>query len=520
MPVTTLAQPVSVASQRRSTERGFRRVLVVFSVVAAIGVLCHIGLMLWAQNSFTGPECVVGAQSMMLAHDGTLYYDLNRYPYTVSAYTPLFYLVEAALVKIGLPAYTSGRLVSFAALMGIVALVWRVVLLYTRDRYSSWLGTLMAGSSTLLLSWGTVGQVDTLAVSCALAAFYQFSRYLLRGENTLKWAGLFAVLAFFTKQTMIACPVAICIALLLYRPKVAFQFGATLAAVVGIIALSINVALSGRFLADTVLANLNPYSVEKILQHLKFAVFSSGPLWLIALLGARRAARVGGRVPFLYLGVAVGLLLGTAPKIGSDLNYQIESTVLLIICACLALHALDFFRLSFRGSKTWITLLQLPVAVFLVVNFRITARDLLTRVGGERLARSEVAAVTPYLADGGRVLSSDYNALVRLRGRMDLEMLVYRLLVDARVVDPEPVRRDIAAGEFSTILLMEDVNHRGNGLNIELATLPDVQIDEVRRRYRLVAKIPGSDVYVYKPVGQASGLSGQAGGMPNGEATQ
>ena len=173
---------------------------------------------------------------------------------------------------------------------------------------------------------------------------------------------------------------------------------------------------------------------------------------------------------------------------------------MLIVCACLALHSLDFFQLTFNGSKTWITLLQLPVAVFLVVNYRITARDLLVRFTAEQLARTEVAAVAPYLADGGRVLSSDYNALVRLRGRMDLEMLIYRLLVDARVVDPEPVRRDIAAGAFSTILLMEDVNHRVSGLNIELATLPDSQIDEVRRHYRLAAHIPSSDLCVYRPL--------------------
>lgn len=502
MPVATLVEPVAI--KRRQTVRGFRRVFLGFSLVAVLGMLCHFGLLLWAQNSFSGPECVVGAQSMMLAHDGTLYYDLNRYPYTVSAYTPLFYLLDAGLFKVGLPVYTAGRLISFVALLGIVALVWRVVLLYTRDRYSAWIGALLAASSTLVLSWGTVGQVDTLAVFWALAAFYQFSRYAVRGEKTLIWAGVFAVLAFFTKQTMIACPAAICVWLLLRRPKVALQFGGAVAAFVAVTSLALNAVLGGRFLADTVLANLNPYAADKILQHLRFTLFSAGPLWLVVVLGARPALRIGGRAPFIYLATALAVFSITAPKIGSDLNYQVEATVLLIICACLALHALDFFRLSFRGSKTWITLLQLPVAVFLVVNYRITARDLLTRFAGEQFARSEVAAVTPYLADGGRVLSSDYNALVRLRGRMDVEMLIYRLLVDARVVDSEPVRRDIAAGAFSTILLMEDVNHRGSGLGVELSTLPDSQIEELRRHYRLVAHIPASDAYVYKPLPKES----------------
>ena len=498
MPVATVADQVTI--RRNKTELGFRRVLLIFAIVAGLGIVGQFGLMLWAQNSLSGPECVVAAQSMMLARDGTLYYDLNRYPYTVSAYTPLYYLLEAGLFKIGLPAYTAGRLVSFAALLGIFVLIWRLVLLYTRDPYPAWTAALLAASSTLLLSWGTTAQVDTLAVFWALAAFYQFSRFVVCGDNTLVWAGVCCVMAFFTKQTMIACPAAICIALLLTRPKIAFQFGIAVAAAIAVISLSVNAALGGRFLADTVLANLNPYSFDKIVQHLRFALFVAGPLILVIAVGARKALRKSTSAPFVYLACALAVFSITAPKIGSDLNYQIESTILLIVCACLALHSLDFFQLTFNGSKTWITLLQLPVAVFLVVNYRITARDLLVRFTAEQLARTEVAAVAPYLADGGRVLSSDYNALVRLRGRMDLEMLIYRLLVDARVVDPEPVRRDIAAGAFSTILLMEDVNHRVSGLNIELATLPDSQIDEVRRHYRLAAHIPSSDLCVYRPL--------------------
>jgi hypothetical protein len=479
-------------------------VLLAFSVVAALGILAHLGMLLWAQNSFTGPECVVAAQAMMLAHDGTLYYDLNRYPYTVAAYMPQFYWLEAGLYKLGLPIYTAGRLISFLALLGIFVLTWFLVLLYTRDRYYAWTGTLLCASSSLLLSWGTVGQVDTLAVFWGIAAFYQYSRYAAGGEGrdrrTLLWAGVFAALAFFTKQTMIACPLAIFVSLWFHRRKVAIQFGAGLGAFVLVTTLAINTALGGRFLADTVLANINPFSFDKMLQHLKFAAIAAGPLLLIAAAGFRPAQRAGARAPFLYLALAVTVFALTAAKVGSDLNYQIESTILLIVCACVALHSLDFFRLSLLGSKTWITLLQIPVALFLVVNYRITARQLVTRLAGEPAARAEIAALAPYLADGGRVLCADYNALVRLRGRIDFEMFIYHTMVDAGVVDPEPVRRDIAAGVFSTIVLMEDIDHPVPDLSGELSTLTPPQMKEVRSHYQLVEHIPGSVVYVYKPL--------------------
>jgi hypothetical protein len=492
------------ASTHQRRKAGFRRTLILFSMVAGLGIVCHLGILLWAENSFTGPECVVAAQAMMLAHDGTLYYDLNHYPYTVSAYTPVFYLLQASLYKLGLPAYTAGRVISFLTMLGILVLSWHLVLLYTRDHYCAWTATLLAASSALLLSWGTVGQVDALAAMFALAAFYQYSRYFIRGERTLIWAGAFALLAFFTKQTMLACPAAIFVLLWFYRRRTAIQFGAGWAAIVTILALALNAALGGRFVSNTVFANLNPYSLDKMLQHLKFALLSSGPLVVVAVVGARLAIRGAGRALFVYLGLALAVFVLTAPKIGSDLNYQIESTILLILCASVALHSLDFFHLSFSDSRTWITLLQLPLAVFLVVNSSITLLHVITRYSTEQLARSEIVKLRPWLSDGGLVLSADYNAMVRLRGRMDLEMLIYKLLVDARLVNPQPVQRDIAAARFSTILLMEDVNHHDPAANVEISTLPAAQIEEVRRHYTLVEQIQVPGVYVYKPLGWGS----------------
>jgi hypothetical protein len=186
--------------------------------------------------------------------------------------------------------------------------------------------------------------------------------------------------------------------------------------------------------------------------------------------------------------------------VGSDLNYQIEFTILLILSVSLVLHALNFFRVSFDRARTWVTLLQLPLAVFLVVNYTITLRDVITRVVTEKVVRSEIEAMRPLLAGGGRVLSADYNAMERLRGRIDVEMLIYNWLVEARVVNPDPVTRDIAAVRFSTILLMEDVNHRDPNLNVEISTLPEAQINEIRRHYRLVER-NAIGIYFYKPIG-------------------
>ena len=85
---------------------------------------------------------------------------------------------------------------------------------------------------------------------------------------------------------------------------------------------------------------------------------------------------------------------------------------------------------------------------------------------------------------------------------MDVEPLIYNLLVSAGKIDPEPVRRDIARGAFSTVILSEDVFRMQPVAGPEIGTLPAAQIEEVRRHYRLAAHIPGpflDGVFVYQP---------------------
>jgi hypothetical protein len=496
--------PVPPTPSPDAAERIFRRILTTFAVVAGLCILGHLVLLFWAQNSFTGGEAVVAAHASMLVHDGTLYYDFHHYPYTVAPYTPLFYLLDAGLQKLGLPIYAAGRVISFAAALGIVALSWYLTLLYTNERYSAALSALLCASSSLLFVWGSVGQVDVLALFWALTAFYLYSRYAQLGDNTLVWAGVCALLAFFTKQTMLACPAAICLLLFFKGRKVtAVKFALSCLGVAAIIVFSLDAALGGRFLADTVRANLNPYSAVKLVLQLRFALLVAGPLVLVVALGARQAIRKTGSAPFVYFGLAALVFLGSAPKTGSDLNYQLEFTILLILCSSLSLHALDFFSLSFRRARTWVTLLQLPLGVFLMVNYRTTVPALIMRFAMEQQTRAEVAEVQDSLADGGRVLSADFNAVVRLRGRLDVEMAFYNLLVSVGAVDPEPLRRDIAASTFSTIILMEDVRTDHPPLEIEISTLPAAQLAEIRKHYALVKRIPGpvlDGLYIYKPL--------------------
>jgi hypothetical protein len=169
------------------------------------------------------------------------------------------------------------------------------------------------------------------------------------------------------------------------------------------------------------------------------------------------------------------------------------------------LHALDFFPLVFLGSKCWITLLQIPLVIHLVLNFRITGPFLAARFAREQQFRQETATLRPYLADNGRVISTDIDVMAHLRGGLEVEPLIYTILVRGGRIDPGQVRHDIADSAFSTIILYQDLS-RPFDSDPELQSLPAAQLDEIRNHYRLVRHIPGpylDGVFVYKPLREA-----------------
>ena len=101
----------------------------------------------------------------------------------------------------------------------------------------------------------------------------------------------------------------------------------------------------------------------------------------------------------------------------------------------------------------------------------------------------------------GRLLSVHFDSLVHYRGSIEVEPLIYSLLVESGRTDPGPVLRDLSARQFTTILLAENLfEPAAAGQDPELAHLPAAQLDAIRRNYRLVQHVEGPyGVYVYEP---------------------
>ncbi len=488
-------------------ERYVRRFLLVSTGAVALTLAAHLALLFWSRHEFTQAESVVANHSRNLATGFGIYHRLDRYPYTVTAYMPCFYLLQAAAYRLGLPIFLAGRIFSFAALLGVLVVARRLLALLTEDRLATWTGTLLIASTANLAAWATVGQIDMLGVFFSLFAVYQYFRYRkTRKPRPLVWTGCFLALALSTKQTMLAAAGTICLFLLIEERRRAAILLAAIGVPLATLVLALNHWTAGGFVENVLWANLNPFSFRKLLEHLRYLAPAAGGLIVIALAGAPAAFRRGLHPLYMYLAASALLLLATSSKIGSDLNYHLETMVVLGICAGWTLHQLRFFPLSFRGSPSAVTLLQIPLLFHIVLNLVISGRVLLEKAVSETLHRAEYAQLQPYLAaDRGRILSVQLGPLVQAGRRLEVEPLIYTLLVEAGRLDPEPVLRDLSEKRFGLVLLYEDVFQPRNGPRPpELPSLPPSQLEAIRRNYRFVEHIDGPFLqgdYLYSPTG-------------------
>jgi len=238
-------------------------------------------------------EGIVWQQALMIFR-GDAYGDITRFPYIVFHYPPVYHLLTGALAATGLDALMAGRLLSVFAtfLIGGVAgaLTYRAV----RGEIGPGAAALCAAVAGLLtfaywpvLRWAPLMRVDMVAVALSFLGVYFGTRSPAR-PSMVHLASLYFVLAVYTKQTMLAAPVATYAVLFLVRPRLALagMLSAVAMGSAGLAALSW--MTEGGFLRHILLYNINR--------------FEWGWLWMVV-----RSARI----PLIFLGIAAFVALQT-----------------------------------------------------------------------------------------------------------------------------------------------------------------------------------------------------------------
>ena len=471
------------------------RFFIGIGVIVVASLLAHVTLLLWTHHEFNPAESMVAIEAEVFAHGGALYHDPNTYPYTVSPYGIVFYSLSALLQIGGLRPLAAGRLISFLALLGVFWSAWRILKILVADPYARLTGIVLLAATANILNWGTIGQTDMLACSFSLAAFAT-----LLARRSLWWCGLFILLAAFTKQTAIAEIPAILLYTFTRDRKSAATFALYLATAATLIALTLNALTKGQYFTNTILANLNPFSTAKLQQQIQQFLLASGGLLVVSIAGFRRLTPL-----YLYTAAAFAIWLLTSPKIGSELNYQIEIVTLLTLCSATALDRLQFFPKLFAHDPGWVPLLQIPLLLHLVVNFGLTAKIIVSRITLERLRRTEAIQLAPYLSpQRGRVLSGNFDLLISSGRPIELDPWFYVLLTNAHRIDPSPLLKDLAADTFGTIILDQNVFAKTlpPGANEDTLFIPPSALAQIRQHYVLVRHVPSPYLegdYIYQP---------------------
>ena len=281
-------------------------------------------------------ESIIYAQAARLLHGVPLYQPLDRPPFTVAAYTPLYYVLVAGLQLLPLPPFVPGRVLSFAAMLVAVLIVGWLAARRTGDRRAG----LFAG--LLFVAFGFPGDFpwfafykeDLLGVALSLATLAVLDHGSDRRHAAC--AGAWAGLAFLTKQTLVAAGVA-GFAWLWFRNRRSAMVFAAVALTVGLAPCMLLAWLNPAFIDNTVLANLNPSSSEILVAHLDALRRSQGVIVALALLPVLLGVLPWRQwirdplVPFWLLTLLL-LPLGLA-KVGSNTNYWIDfAAVSAVLC--------------------------------------------------------------------------------------------------------------------------------------------------------------------------------------------
>ena len=139
----------------------------------------------------------------------------------MTAYPPVYYLVVGLLQQFsGDTGYSVGRMVSVAATCGsTVLIVWSVHHISARWAAALLAGGLFVTQNLTVLLWGPTHRVDMLALCFTLSGL----ALATGGRTTL--AAVPLALAVLTKQTYVAAPVCVLVALWPQRRAMA-RFGA------------------------------------------------------------------------------------------------------------------------------------------------------------------------------------------------------------------------------------------------------------------------------------------------------
>ena len=412
-------------------------------------------------------ESIIYDQAARLVRGEALYQPLDRSPFTVTAYTPLYYTLVAGLQALGGAGFRPGRILSFGTGLLAAILVGRLA----ARRVGDWRGGLFAGLLFLGLGfpgdypWFAFYKEDMLSVALSLGVIATLDGGCNRRRSA--GAGALAGLALLSKQTFLAASLAGFCWLWFRNRLSAVVFAATILSVAG--GPCVFAALSNStFLDNTIRANLNPSGTDILVSNLTILGRYQGAAVALALLPVLSRAlplRSWLRDPLVLFWLASLMLLPVGlAKVGSNWNYWIEFAAATAVLATRGV----WLSQTLRGGVPGLGRLAVSVGLLAVLAsprwLLPPAADLGTVL--DRMLHPDQRQVTEFAAVLERVRTEPRGVLaepldiVTLGGReILLEPYIFSILNQQGRWDAAPVVREICTGQIGLLVL----DHRLEG---------------------------------------------------------
>jgi hypothetical protein len=450
-------RPALTAAHAQRLWAGLMLLAGILLICVAIGRLGFAARVLGQPGEAEYGEAIIYAQAGRVLRGEPLYRPLDGPPYTVVAYTPLYYGVAAGLRWLLGPGWLPGRMVSYGAALVTAACVGHLARRATGDGRAGVLAAALfvaLGFPGRSDPWYALYKEDVLGVALSVTSITLLAGRA--GRARVVASGLLAGLAFLTKQTFVAAALAGVIWLWARDRASAGVFASTcLAVVVGTIARL--EFLSRSFIANAVLANVVPFSMDALWPGLRVLLhFQAGALALAAghVLGRQRGGS-GWRADLLSLYWAASFLpLAGLAKVGSNYNYWIELAASTAVLATIGTWD------ALRRRGLWGAAPPLPAAVLLgslLVVLPSLGRAAVPVLGLAEVEGSRAAELGPVVervrAQPGPVLADPLDVVALADKEILFEPYLFSILAMNGRWDPEPLIRRICDRQIGLVVL-------------------------------------------------------------------
>ena len=400
-------------------------------------------------------EAVVLDEVQRLHTGAALYAPPSQLPLTVTAYTPVYYLVVASLQdRVGDRGYQVGRLLSLVATL-IAAVLTGACAVVAGAR---WTGGLLASGVFLTqnltaLVWAPMHRVDTLALCLTLAGL------LLAACGRTGLAAPWFALAFLTKPSFIAAPAATCLAILGCRwVLVRFVLLLGLGLLLGLAAAQ---QLSGGWFAwHVVVGNAIPLDLEYFAGMVgQYAEFNALPACLAAALyGLPGLPRE--RLWRAYLPLSGLVTVVSVGKLGASSNYWFELTAATAICLAVVVRRVATTSQPAPFGAAGLAAGVLAALLIGLPAYQATTLEALrTRlVGPLPTERGQMDLASRLAQEPGDLLTDDPGLSVLAGKPLQFEFVVFNLLARHGLWNERPILDAIAERRFSLVVLTGPVD--------------------------------------------------------------